>query len=65
MIAVECCETCGTPFEPLRKWNSGNPVIIMMPTCTCEEDATSERVDRMIENMKRRREEENRDGTAL
>lgn len=56
VIAVQCCETCSAEYEFVRKWNSGNPINMMLPTCDCEERASEPEFQRMIDGMKRRRE---------
>ena len=35
------CPHCGAPYEgPVEKWNGGNPIEIMLPSCDCEAEAT-------------------------
>lgn len=46
VVLYPFCETCGAFEEPKMKWNSGNPMEIMFPTCTCQEDATNAELDR-------------------
>ena len=49
------CPACGAPYEPRMKWNGGNPTMIDFPTCTCEEEKTERRLDEMLENLQRRK----------
>lgn len=55
MIAMGCCETCGAPFEFKKKFDGGRGSLVAYPTCTCDEMATDEYVDRMIEGIRQRR----------
>lgn len=56
VIAVQCCETCGAEYEVVRKWNGGNPISVLLPTCDCEEQASEPDFQRMIAGIQARRE---------
>lgn len=64
MIAVQCCETCGAPFELQRKFDGGRGTLVAYPTCTCEEDATDAEVEELIRRVKAAREKDD-DANAL
>lgn len=32
------CPECNAPYESVRKFNSGNPMTFLLPTCDCEAD---------------------------
>jgi hypothetical protein len=43
------CPDCGSPYALQMKFNSGDPMEIEFPTCTCEEEKMEEEIDAFLE----------------
>lgn len=41
------CPECGAAYDPKYKWNNGNPRVVLMSTCDCEEKRTDALLDRL------------------
>jgi hypothetical protein len=42
------CPHCGKPYRVHRKWNGGDLALVLLPTCTCEEDLREKEVDDLM-----------------